>query len=918
MAQGRGKRRPYNVGCEIIAADMALSTGTRLGPYEIQAPIGAGGMGEVYRARDTRLERTVAIKVLPAHLSSNPDLRQRFEREARTISSLNHPHICTLHDIGHQDGTDYLVMEHLEGETLAQRLQKGSLPTEQLLRYAIQITDALDKAHRQGVTHRDLKPANVMLTKGGCKLLDFGLAKFRRVDPMIAASTGGGTTESGTPAADKKLTVEGTILGTFQYMAPEQLEGKEADARTDIFSLGAVLYEMATGRPAFQGRSRASLIAAILEHEPEPMTDLQPMAPPALARVVETCLAKDPDERWQTAHDVKLQLQWIAEGGSQAGLPVPVVARRRLREQIWIAAAMALAATVAGLLFTRPRPAPVEAGAVRFSIPLPEKATYAPGGTLALSPDGRRLAFRANKPEGKTVLWLRPLDSFTAQPLAGTEGAAYPFWSPDARFIAFFADQRLKKIELGSGNVETICEAGTGGGGTWNRDGVIVFAANWEGPLMRVPAAGGAAMQLTQLDAAHQEVFHLWPHFLPDGRHYLFVLYGRDNSGIYAGTLDSQERKRLIAIESVNDATTVVHAPPGYLLFLRNRVLMAQRFDAARLELRGEAIRLAEGLEIRGPGVVPLSVSGTGALAYRLSGEIGAMQPTWFARDGKQLGTVGPPGPYSSFDLSPDGRTLAVSRTEAQVPTSLWLIDVARATATRFTSDWFSFAPRWSPEGDRLLFCSARDSPPNLYLKSLSGAGEERLHRSPNQSYPTDWSSDGRFIVYFTVDPKTRTDIWVLPLAGDRKATPLLQTPANEDSGRISPDVKWLAFTSDESGKSEVFITSFPTPGRKWQISTNGGFQPQWRGDGKELFYQGADNKLMSVAITPGPAFDAGVPRELFPMPAGVGSSPNPSRSTAAYLVAADGKRFLVNVEVAKPIPQPIQVVLNWTAVLRR
>jgi len=890
---------------------MALSAGTRLGPYEIVAPIGAGGMGEVYRARDTRLERIVAIKVLPAHLSSNPDLRQRFEREARTISSLNHPHICTLHDIGHQDGTDFLVMEHLEGETLAQRLQKGPLPTDQLLRYSIQITDALDKAHRQGVTHRDLKPANVMLTKGGCKLLDFGLAKFRPLDPVaqITQGTSEGATVSAVPSKkDDKLTVEGTILGTFQYMAPEQLEGKEADARTDIFSLGAVLYEMATGRPAFQGRSRASLIAAILEHEPEPMAALQPMAPPALARVVETCLAKDPDQRWQTAHDVKLQLQWIAEGGSQAGVPVPVVARRRLREQIWIAATMALAATVAGLLFTRPRPAPVEAGAVRFSIPLPEKVTYALGGMLALSPDGRRLAFGANTPEGKTMLWLRPLDSFTAQPQAGTEGAAYPFWSPDARFIAFFADRKLKKIELGGGSVETICEAGTGGGGTWNRDGVIVFAAQWEGPLMRVPAAGGAATPLTQLDAAHQEVFHLWPHFLPDGRHYLFVLYGRDNSGIYAGALDSQERKWLLAIESPSDASTVVYAPPGYLLFLRNRVLMAQPFDAARLELKGEAFRLAEGLEIRGPGVVPLSVAGSGALAYRLGAEIGVMQPTWFGRDGKPLGTVGPPGPYSYFDLSPDGRTLAVARSEAQAPTSLWLIDVTRGTVTRFTSDFFSGAPRWSPEGDRLLFWSVRDSPPNLYLKPLSGAGEERLHRSPNQSFPTDWSSDGRFIVYFTVDPKTRTDIWVLPLAGHRKATPLLQTPANEGSGRFSPDVKWLAFTSDESGKSEVFVTSFPTPGRKWQISARGGSQPQWRGDGKELFYRAADNKVMYVAIKPGPAIDASVPRELFQMPTGAGG----------FLVARDGKRFLVNVEVAKPTPPPIQVVLNWTAGLRR
>ncbi len=506
---------------------MALTSGTKLGPYEVLAPIGAGGMGEVYKGRDTRLERTVAIKVLPAHLTSNPEVKQRFEREARAVSSLNHPHICALYDIGQQDGTDFLVMEYLEGETLAECLKRGPLPANQTLRCTVQVADALDKAHRQGVTHRDLKPANIMLTKSGAKLLDFGLAKLR-TDP---APLGEGLTD--VTAEPRKLTVEGTIVGTFQYMAPEQLEGKEADARSDIFAFGGVLYEMVTGKPAFAGNSNASLIAAILHSEPPPLNQLQPMTPPALERVVRTCLAKDPEERWQTAHDVKLQLQWIAEGGAssqvEAGVPVPAVSRGRNRELVaWGVAALLAVALVAVLLVASRRALP-EALTARFSVSPPEMATFANNDHIALSPDGRRMAFTA-RADGTRMLWLRPLDSFAAQPLTGTEGAFYPFWSPDSRSIAFFAGGKLKKIELGSRNVETICDAeNSGGGGTWNRDGVILFAPGVEGGLTRVSTAGGPLTPVTQLDPAHGETNHLWPHFLPDGRHYVFELVVRDN-----------------------------------------------------------------------------------------------------------------------------------------------------------------------------------------------------------------------------------------------------------------------------------------------------------------------------------------------------------------------------------------------------
>src|ERR1700680_2479201 len=577
---------------------MSLPAGPTRGPYEISAPLGAGGMGEVYRARDTRLDRTVAVKVLPQHLADTPEARERFDREARAVSSLNHPHICILHDVGHQGSTDYLVMEYLEGETLGKRIERGPLPAAELLRIAVEIADALEKAHRQGILHRDLKPGNIMLTKAGAKLMDFGLAKATPAAVDLSSSP---TVSQPAPADPRRepLTARGTIVGTFQYMAPEQIEGKETDARSDIFSFGAVLYEMATGKKAFEGRSQASLIAAILEREPPPISTLQPMSPPALDRVVKTCLEKDPDERFQTAHDLKLQLQWIGEGGSQAGVPAPVAAHRKARERVaWVAAAVFLIlAGVAAAAYWQLARQPERA--VRAYILPPEKSSFRTGGPgvrpVVVSPGGRLLVFSAASSDG-VRLWVRPLDSLIAQPLVGTENATYPFWSGDSRNIGFFQDGKLKRIAVSGGPPQSLCDAPSGRGGTWSRDGVILFAPSTASTIFRVSQAGGATEPVTKLNAARQENSNRWPYFLPDGRHFIF--FGRSNdttqTGNFLGSLDGGEPKLVLK----GSSTAAVYAPPSFLLFVRDGTLLAQGLDVAKGQLSGEALPVAERVEM--------------------------------------------------------------------------------------------------------------------------------------------------------------------------------------------------------------------------------------------------------------------------------------------------------------------------------
>ena len=779
-------------------------------------------MGEVYRARDTRLDRTVAIKVLPTHLAASPARRQRFEREAKAISSLSHPHICVLHDVGRHDGIDFLVMEYLEGETLADRLKKGALPLEQVLRHGVEIADALDKAHRQGIVHRDLKPGNVMLTKSGAKLLDFGLAKLRAPDAPVSAAS----ELSALPTGDKPLTAEGSLLGTFQYMAPEQLEGKEPDARADIFAFGAVLHEMATGERAFKGKSQASLIAAILAAEPMPISRLQPLTPPALDRVVATCLAKDPDERWQSAHDLVSELKWIRDGGST---PTAPAARGMKRERIaWTAAV--LVAALAGLVVSRWRDATREPPRVIQSALLPPPKTNFARGTFfdgppVLSPDGRRIVFVLRSEDGRTRLWVRALEDAVAQPLVGTEGATYPFWSADSRSLGFFADTRLKRTESSGGPPQVLCDAPAGRGGAWNREGVIVFAGPAGTGLFRVSASGGAPVPATHLDAASHETSHRWPFFLPGGRHFVYTVLRAGGSqpepdGIFLGTLGSNERRQLVVGRS-NGA----YAPPGYLLFVREGTLLAQPFDATRGEITGNAVPVADPVQTFPPvAIAAFSVSETGLLAYQPGTAGEASQAVWIDRAGRQSETGMAAGPVGSLRLSHDGRRVAFQVEDRQGRGDIWIHDLARRVSSRFTFDPANdFDPVWSPDDTSIVFSSNRTGGGDLYRKATSGGGaEELLFASDYRKSATDWSRDGRIILFSEFGSTTRQDIWSLSLP-DRKAQVVLQTEFFESAATLSPDGRWIAYFSDESGRQEVYVRPFPGPGAKSRISREGG-----------------------------------------------------------------------------------------------
>ena len=854
-------------------------------------------MGEVYKARDTRLDRDVAVKVLSSHLAASEEIRQRFEREAKTISQFSHPHICALYDVGREGDVEFLVMEFLEGESLADRLGKGPLPTEQILRYGIEIADALDKAHRQGIVHRDLKPGNVMITKTGVKLLDFGLAK-----PLATAGArpvSGASVMATEAQASQPLTERGTVLGTFQYMAPEQLEGGEADARSDIFAFGAVLYEMATGRKAFTGKSQASLIGSILRDDPPSITEASPMIPPALNRVVKTCLAKDPEDRFQTAHDAKLQLEWIAEGGSQAGLPAPVVARRKNREKLaWgVAVVAALAAFALGFGFWKRAPKPPRT--MRFEVGVPPEVSTID--SPKISPDGRILAFDATDSSGRNRIWIRPLSALQAHPLAGTEGTRRGFWSPDGKYIAFFADGKLMKVDVAGGPPQKICDAPTGSDGTWSPEGVILFDGTGTDPIWRVPASGGAAVALIKpADVKSSQVG--WPAFLPDGKHFLFLAIApKVTDSMYRiGSLDAKDTQPFAPAQS-----QITYVDPGYLLFLRDRTLVAQPFDAKALKATGEPIPLAEQVGTDSVGLARFSVSREGTLAYR-TGEM-TDRLVWVDRSGKELETEGDPSRYGDPHLSPDGRRLAFDVVDARTGKSdIWVRDLNRNVSSRFSfSPGDAAVPTFSPDGSRIVYAVGND----LFERTADGQGAETpLLKSDEAKFVTDWSADGRFIAFASQGKDTNWDIWILPTFGDKKPYPWLKTPFLEIDPAFSPDGRYIAYQSNESGRSEVYVQSFPGPGGKWQVSSAGGTQAHWRGDGKELFFRSLDQKIMAVDVTAGATFEAGVPKPLFSVHLDTALARN------HFLPSKDGQRFLLVATPARDAIAPTTVVLNWLA----
>jgi serine/threonine protein kinase len=886
---------------------MALTSGIKLGPYEIQSRLGAGGMGEVYRALDTRLDRTVAIKVLASHLSSSPELKQRMEREARAISSLNHPHICHLYDIGSQDGTDYLVMEFLEGETLAERIRKGAVPLNEILKIGIAVGEALAVAHRQGIVHRDLKPGNIMLTKGGAKLMDFGLAKSAGSGaptgtssaPFLSAAQ---TMSQASPVSP--LTTAGTMIGTIQYMSPEQIEGKEADARSDLFALGAVLYEMVTGARPFEGKSQISVASAILEKEPAPISAVQPLTPPAFEHIVTACLAKNPEDRFQTAHDVALQLKWIAQRGTPALGSTEKRGNHRELLAWLIAGGLALMLT-AFVLWGRGSKGTEQT--TYFSAPLPFAAR-----AVAVSPNGHTVAIAGHRESERIdVLWIYEPGSQEATNLASTEGASFPFWSPDGRSLGFFADGKLKKLNLDGGPVQTLCDASTGRGGAWNKDGVILFTPSGTlgVGLYRISASGGTPTQVTVPDKTLNEDSNRWPLFLPDGIHYLYSAINlsgrRDLYSIYVGSLNSNE-KRLVVKAKGNGA----YAAPGYLLFYRDQTLFAQHFDTRKFELTGEPVPVLTEVQFF-PRIseAVFAASTAGLLVAQRNADSGASQLLWFDRKGQQIGVALNPGIYGNIMLAPNGRTVASDTTDlASQNTDIWTYDLETRSAKRLTFDpAIDSLPVWSPDGSRTVFASNRELKFDLYLKDTNGAQEEKvIPQDGPDRFPTDWSRDGKYVLY-----GRGPDLWFLTFP-ELRATQFLKAASTLKTGRFSPDGKWVAYSSNESGRWEIYVTSFPEAHGKWQVSNTGGDQPRWRGDGKELFYLSTDSKIMAVPVKTGSNFDAGTPTALF--------QANPREMVAtselySYDVSNDGQKFLVNASL-KTAMTPMSVVLNWSAKL--
>ena len=910
---------------------MPVTVGERFGPYSIVAPIGAGGMGEVYRARDTRLDRMVAIKIL-APGSVSPKRNERFAREARAVSKVNHPHICTLYDIGEQNGVQFIVMEYLEGENLAQRIRRGALPMEQVLRYAIDIADALAHAHRQGVVHRDLKPANIMLTPSGAKLLDFG----------IAALHGPGALEGASDPGVETLTEEGTIVGTLQYMAPEQLEARATDTRADIFAFGAIVYEMATGQQAFKGTSRASIIAAVLERNPELLPSTRPdgdeavsgtaspRMPWLLSQIVSRCLAKSPDDRFQTAADLGQALRWMAQSGSSPAFPSAAPGSRGWRGRraalIAIGAIVMIVAVVAGIKTFRPAHSPPSSapsgGSVRFIVTPPPNVAFSPSSaSFALSPDGRALAFTGTAGQSGLTMWLQPLDSLAARRLAGTDGAGQLFWSPDSRQIAFAdttAQFRPKTIDLDTGSMRPLASQEISGVGAWSSEHGVI--GNHRGIIQRIPVDGSAPTPLTRLDEAAGEIMHTFPSFISNGPSFVFTARSNkpehDNVA-YISTIGSFDRVRLFDSDS-----QVVYAAPGYLLYMSGNTLLARPFDPDRLQLTGAPVPIAEQVERNtGSRRGGFTVSQTGVLAFRQHVE---SHLVWFDRGGRRLGTLGPTGHYRNPALSPDEKHVAVAGLDVKTGSwDIWLMEVGRGGVSRLTTDpAIEDMPVWSRDGSRIAFKSDRSGRVmSFYEKPSNGSGEEKMVFR-GESYNTtlhDWLEDGTFLysvgLLSASSSVMATEVWVSSTTTPGKGVRIVNNKFWNPFCALSSDRRWLAYSSNESGRYEVYGTGFRPQGGRWPISVDGGTEPAWRADGKELFYLAPDGYIMAVPITAGSSLQPGTPQRLFEAP--VSSNIASAYTRNQYIVTGDGLRFLINEPVGRTSLSTVTVVVDWVAALK-